>query len=132
MKRIVTAVESVLVVVALVPPPAKTEQAAAEKKAGEYWGKFYRGDKSLGCAYIDPTNGLCYVGVCDGKADKPGYTRRAEGGPGAYYNTSTDARFKTHDGRWYANASWFGKGKTWEEAFKNATEGGFPDLRVKD
>ena len=99
--------------------PGGMSQEQAEKMATRWWATCYGRD---GAAW--KSDGLCWVGICDGKADKPGYTRRIEGEPGAYINFTTDAKFETPDRRYYANAEWFGKGKTWEEAFYDATSHG--------
>lgn len=127
-----TRVNVAIVLVCAAAHLACVPQQTAETKAGRFWGRHYRQDARLGAAWVDPENGKCYVGVCDGTADKPGFHREVVGEPGAYYNLSWDARFKSPAGRYYKNVVWFGYGATWDEAFKAAGRNGYPDCRPKD
>ncbi len=118
--------------------PLSFSASRAEALATEWWSQFFRGwvsDGDYGAAWrmeIRPGEMLCYVGVCEGKIPFPSKGGDVVGGSGGYYNLQWVAKHRAPDGNYYKNARWFGKGKTWEDAFFDACQGGYPPMQGRE
>ena len=128
---IVTAL-AVFVLYVQVQTPATTMTAAdAEKLADKWWSTTW--GRGAAWKYEDSNNAeireRCYVGVCDGVTDVPGKGGQIDGEEGAYYNRRWEAKYQSPSGKFYKNPSWFGYGKTWEDALYAACEGGHDPQR---
>lgn len=119
--------------------PDQCQQAYAETVASKWWSEHYRDAKGRGAAWFDradPERGQYYVGVCDGRAARPGIVRGTEIGPdGKEINASYAAEHPSPTGGYYKTAHWFGYGDTWEDAFHDALRRGFapgPAVKLND
>lgn len=117
----------VALLLTFVPAPDRQLQALeAERQASAWWGVYHKHNGTYGAA-IRTEDGFCWVGVCDGRTIKEG--SGVDGYPLEYgsgwVELSWSAIHRTPDGRYYKNFRWFGKARTYREAFKDARERGY-------
>ena len=99
----------------------------AEMKAENMWSKQYRNEPGCGAVWYNTEMKQWYVGISDGKVDKPGKGGFviADQRQGGFRNMQWTAEFASPSGGFYKNQNWFGRGDTLTEAFKDSWGKGF-------
>lgn len=106
----------------------------AERMADRWWGAWYQGEPGQwGAVWHWPgAPSKCYVGICDGKTDRPGPGSIKLLGERGWYELNWNASQRAPCGRWYKDPVWFGRGDTWEDAFRDAIDRGHPPMTGGD